>query len=60
MTISDIVVNLLTIADNLDNVAQKESDGIRSIATKLESFLNNKARAFSIQRKSYDKWKNSD
>lgn len=43
MTISDIVVNLLTIADNPDNVAQKESDGIRSIATKLESFLNNKA-----------------
>ena len=43
MTISDIVVNLLTIADNLDNVAQKESNKIRSIATKLEFFLNNKA-----------------
>lgn len=43
MTISDVVVNLLTIADNLDNVAQKESDKIRSIATKLEFFLNNKA-----------------
>lgn len=39
LDIADIVANLIVIADNLDEISQIESNKIRSIATKLESFI---------------------